>query len=101
MEPYEPKKLPIEGINWEAHVKLIGLANRSLARYDGTLQAIVNPNLLLSPLTTREAVLSSRIEGTRVSLEDVLQYEADIKEQFKPEQVSDIHEVINYRKRRH
>ena len=39
---------------------------------------MVNPQVLLSPLTTREAVLSSRIEGTQASLEEVLQYEADV-----------------------
>jgi len=97
MEPYEPIELPIGDIDWESHVSLIGKANRSLARYDGILQAIINPDLLLSPLMTREAVLSSKIEGTQVSLEDVLQYEADNKEQFRPNQVLDIHEVINYR----
>lgn len=98
MEPYVPKILPDDcTIDWTSHVSLIGKANAALARYDGTLQAIVNPQVLLSPLLTQEAVLSSKIEGTRVSLEDVLQYEADIKERFKPEAVADIHEVINYR----
>ena len=59
--------------------------------------------MLLSPLTTREAVLSSRIEGTQASLEEVLQYEADVgdpeKNQDQPDspQVRDIHEIINYR----
>ena len=98
MDPYEPSKLPIYDIDWTAHVTKIGRANAALARYDGILQGIINPKLLLSPLMTREAVLSSRIEGTQVSLEDVLQYEADIKEPFKPERVADIHEVLNYRK---
>ena len=65
---------------------------------------MVNPQVLLSPLTTREAVLSSRIEGTQASLEEVLQYEADVgdpeKNQVQPDspQVRDIHEIINYRK---
>jgi Fic family protein len=98
MEPYIPTILPIKDIDWAAHVSHIGKANAALARYDGILQGIINPNILLSPLMTREAVLSSKIEGTQVSLEDVLQYEADIKEPFKPEQVMDIHEVLNYRK---
>lgn len=98
MEPYEPALLPIRNIDWAEHVTLIGKANFALARYDGTLQAMVNPDILLSPLKTREAVLSSRIEGTQASLEDVLQYEADLTEAFKPEQVMDIREVINYSK---
>ncbi len=69
MEPYIPDRLPLDTINWEMHVSLIGKANAALARYDGILLGIVNPQILLSPLTTREAVLSSRIEGTQASLE--------------------------------
>jgi Fic family protein len=98
MEPYKPRKLPLDDIDWASHVTGIGKANAALARYDGILQGIVNPKILLSPLTTREAVLSSKIEGTQVSLEDVLQYEADIKEPYKAEREMDIHEVLNYRK---
>lgn len=104
MEPYIPDILPLKAIDWERHVTLIGKANAALARYDGILLGMVNPQVLLSPLTTREAVLSSRIEGTQASLEEVLQYEADVagpkKNQDPPDspQVQDIHEIINYRK---
>lgn len=104
MEPYIPEVLPLKSIDWEKHVTLIGQANAALARYDGILLGMVNPQVLLSPLTTREAVLSSRIEGTQASLEDVLQYEADFgdpqKIQDLPDspQVHDIHEIINYRR---
>jgi len=85
MEPYIPNSLPLKTIDWEMHVSLIGKANAALARYDGILLGIVNPQVLLSPLTTREAVLSSRIEGTQASLEDVLQYEADVESRLKRE----------------
>jgi Fic family protein len=85
MEPYIPDSLPLKIIDWEMHVSLIGKANAALARYDGILLGIVNPQVLLSPLTTREAVLSSRIEGTQASLEDVLQYEADVESRLKRE----------------
>ena len=104
MEPYIPDTLPLKTIDWERHVTLIGKANAALARYDGILLGMVNPEVLLSPLTTREAVLSSRIEGTRASLEEVLQYEADVGDpennQDRPDspQIRDIHEIINYRK---
>lgn len=98
LEPYTPKSLPLYCIDWESHISYIGKANAALARYDGILQGIVNPRILLSPLMTNEAVLSSKIEGTRVTLEDVLQYDADVKDRFKPDKIADIHEVINYRK---
>ncbi|WP_292420037.1 Fic family protein [Methanoregula sp.] len=80
-----------------AHIPRIGKANAALARYDGLLQGIINPEILLSPLTIREAVLSSRIEGTQASLEEVLQFEADQAHKITPEKRLDIQEIINYR----
>lgn len=97
MEPYIPRILPIDDIDWTSHISRIGKANAALARYDGLLQGIINPEILLSPLTIREAVLSSRIEGTQASLEDVLQFEADQAHKITAEKRLDIQEIINYR----
>jgi len=96
--PYEPKALPLECIDWAAHVPLIGKANVALGRYDGMLQNMLNPGVLLSPLTSQEAVLSSRIEGTQASMEEVLEYEADPSEPIEPQKQADIQEILNYRK---
>jgi len=53
-----------------------------------------NPNLLIQPLIRREAVLSSRIEGTRASLGDLYAFEAVQLTLFEfPE---DVQEVRNY-----
>ena len=101
MEPYVPELLPLKSIDWEKHISLIGKANAALARYDGILLGIINPEVMLSPLTAQEAVLSSRIEGTQASLGDVLQYEAEGPygdEDQKDDRIRDIHEIINYRK---
>lgn len=102
MDPYVPEKLPPRSIDWEMHISLIGKANYALAQYNGILQGIINPQVLLSPLTVREAVISSRIEGTQASLEDVLQYEADLDDLSENEASQknynkDIHEIRNYR----
>ncbi|MGB6038127.1 MAG: Fic/DOC family N-terminal domain-containing protein, partial [Cryomorphaceae bacterium] len=95
MKPYKPQPLPLQNIEWEAFLELMGKANRYIARYDGLLQSIINPDVLLSPLRTREAVLSSKIEGTQATLEEVLEFEADaLRSESKK---GDIHEVINYR----
>lgn len=94
--PFIPHKLPIEGLNWERLASPIGKANAALSYYNGLLKAIPNPHVLLSPITTQEAVYSSMIEGTQASLSDVLRYEAG--EIFPPERTNDIGEVINYRK---
>lgn len=97
MNAYIPDILPLSSINWEAHVSNIGKAQAALARYDGMLQSIINPGLLLSPLTTQEAVLSSRIEGTQATLEEVFGFEANPKEKLSPEKRADIQEILNYR----
>ena len=96
MKPFKPDILPLESLNWRPFIRLIGQANAELARYDGIIQGIVNPEILLSPLTTQEAVLSSRIEGTRTTLAEVLEFEASKGNGSK--NVDDIQEVINYRR---
>jgi Fic family protein len=73
----------------------MGQANYELALYEGILHAITNPALLLSPLTTKEAVLSSKIEGTQATLEEVLDYQAFPRKGVN--NVEDIREVLNYR----
>ncbi|MDF1552467.1 MAG: Fic/DOC family N-terminal domain-containing protein [Deferrisomatales bacterium] len=77
-------------------IPLIGPAAAAVARYDGMLAAIPNPSVLLSPLTTQEAVLSSRIEGTQATMGEVLEFEAG-QEASTPERRNDIFEVLNYR----
>ncbi len=93
--PYNPEKNPIGKLLWEEMVSRIGMAQAAIARFDGLLHAMVNPELLLSPLTTQEAVLSSRIEGTQASLEDVLRQ--DVAPRKDPDRKDDIQEVQNYR----
>ncbi|NQU26750.1 MAG: Fic family protein [Candidatus Marinimicrobia bacterium] len=96
MKPYIPNALPVKNLNYEKIIGLVGRANAELARYDGLLQAIVNPEILLSPLTTNEAVLSSKIEGTQATLDEVLKFEAgmDLIEERKEQ---DVQEIVNYR----
>jgi Fic family protein len=96
VNPYVPDTLPPDGVDFSSLIGLIGEANAALARYDELLLGIVNPEVLLSPLTTQEAVLSSRIEGTQATLDEVLEHEAG--QEMPPEKTQDIHEIINYRK---
>ena len=87
---------PEERLEWRELIPHIGPAAAALARYDGVLAAVPDPGVLLAPLTTREAVLSSRIEGTQATMGEVLQFEAG-REPDSPERRDDIHEVLNYR----
>ena len=75
-EPFIPEPLPPSGIDWITHIPLIGAANAALARFDGLLQSIQNPDLLLAPLITQEAVISSRIEGTQATMRELFLFEA-------------------------
>ena len=93
---YHEGKFPPEGLDWGALVPLIGPAVAALVRYDGKLSAVPNPSVLLSPLTTREAVMSARIEGTQATIGEVYQFEAG-QRAATPERRDDIDEIINYR----
>ena len=87
---------PDERFDWPKLIPFIGPAAAAVARYDGILAAIPHPSALLAPLTTHEAVLSSRIEGTQATMEEVLEFEAG-QEPDSPARRDDIQEVLNYR----
>lgn len=93
---YRPEPLPIASLEQSRLITSVGQANFSLARYDGLLHSLVNPEVMLSPMTTREAVLSSRIEGTQATLEEVLEHDAG-GESHEKSKHDDIFEIINYR----
>jgi Fic family protein len=88
--------LPLTSLDWADLVALIGRANRAVARFDGIIQGMVDPGVLLAPLATQEAVLSSRIEGIQASLQDVLEFDA--APSASAEKYLDIQEVVNYRR---
>jgi Fic family protein len=96
---YHEGGFPPARLVWDRLVPLIGPANAALARYDGTLAAVPNAAVLLSPLMTQEAVLSSRIEGTQATMAEVMEFEAGILPEVPDaNRTADIHEVLNYRK---
>ena len=97
MQPFIPDTLPLSQLNLGGMITEIGKANREIAAFGGLLVGIPNPFVLLSPLTSQEAVLSSKIEGTQASLQDLLKYEAGDKP-VNSAKVGDIDEILNYRK---
>lgn len=95
---YHQDGFPPPDLDWPRLLPLIGPANAAIARYEGLLHSVPNPNILLSPLTTQEAVLSSRIEGTQATLGEVLEFEAEDDQAEEPTaKTADIQEVLNYR----
>src|SRR4028119_1797838 len=73
--------------------RLLSDADRALGRLDGATSILPNPDLFVAMYVRQEAVLSSQIEGTQSTLEDVLQYEADAKGHGIPKDAS---EAVNY-----
>ena len=68
-------------------------AGTAVGRLDGVAATLPNPDLFVAMYVRREAVLSSQIEGTQSTLEDVLAYEIDPQ---RPNLPRDIDEVVNY-----
>ncbi len=96
MPPFEPEQLPPKDLDLLVLFPLVGKANRAIATLEGLFYGIPNPNVLLSPITTQEAVFSSKIEGTQADFEDVLKFEAG-EAPAEPSRREDIHEIMNYR----
>lgn len=75
-------------------VLALSRADAALSELSGLGRLLPNPHLLIAPYVRREAVLSSRIEGTRASLSDVLLDE--MEDTTPPGGATDVHEVRNY-----
>jgi Fic family protein len=73
-------------------VYLLDEASRAVATLAGIGETLPNPYLLIRPFVRREAVLSSRIEGTQASISDLFLYEAAGERRAR----GDVREVANY-----
>ncbi|MER5174585.1 MAG: Fic family protein [Candidatus Nitrosocosmicus sp.] len=90
-----PFRLPPKIKYDESLIAILGEANYQLGILNGLGKLIPNPNLLISPYLKREAVLSSKIEGTQASIMDIYNFEAEGKTDGNSE-INRINEVINY-----
>ena len=97
MKPYTPKNLPIKNLDRNRLIGLVGASNAGLAEYNGLMQGPVSTDVLLSPMINQEAVLSSKIEGTQASLEEVLLHGVSKNTDFSISKSHDIQEILNYR----
>lgn len=73
--------------------RLLSEADRALGRLEGSIQTLPNPDLFIFMYVRKEAVLSSQIEGTQASINDLLKAEAHILDAQVPR---DVDEVLNY-----
>ena len=74
---YHYGQFPPTKIRMEEIIAPLADAAAALARYDQMLKGLHNSEILLAPLRNQEAVVSSRMEGTISTLDEVLRYEAD------------------------
>jgi Fic family protein len=72
---------------------LLSNADRDIARLDAIAALLPNPDFFVAMYVRHEAVLSSQIEGTQSTLEDILAFEAQGVASDSPK---DVEEVINY-----
>lgn len=87
--------LPIANLDKSALFQVFGEAVSAISRYDGMIYNMPYANVLLSPLMAQEAVLSSKIEGTQSTLDEVYALEAG--EAGTEAQERDVQEIKNYR----
>lgn len=90
---FVPSPLPPR-LAWSGDlVRTLSEADRAIGELAGAGSRLPNPHLLIGPFKRREALLSSRIEGTQASLSDLLLFEID---PTRSRSDDDAREVLNY-----
>lgn len=85
LPPYPP--IQLDG----ALATALSRADRALARLDGATLTLPDPDLFVYAFMRQEAVLSSQIEGTQASLDDLLEFESGSSLAGR-----DVGEIVNY-----
>ena len=85
---------PVPDVEFDGELRtLLSNADRDIGRLDAIAVLLPNPDLFVAMYVRHEAVLSSQIEGTQSTLEDVLAFEAEATHNDTPR---DVEEVVNY-----
>lgn len=97
---YHYEKFPPQKLDYSKFVGALLKATDAIARYDQMLKNMHNSEILLAPLRNQEAVISSRMEGTVSTMDEILKYEADHEnETTTPEGVrSEVIETLLYQR---
>ncbi len=98
---YHYNQFPPKNLKYQLFIDTLIRATDSIARYDQMLKTMHNSEILLAPLRNQEAVISSRMEGTISTMDEILRYEADNEnqEELNPANVrSEVLETILYRR---
>lgn len=86
---------PVPPVSLDGLQTLLSRADQAIGRLDGVIQTVPNPDFFVYMYVRREAVLSSQIEGTQSTLEDLLAVELETQPLWR-ELPQDVDEVVNY-----
>jgi len=94
-EYFVPKPLPPDPpLQYDSELlNLLSRADQELGRLDGVIRTVPDPDLFVAMYVRQEAVLSSQIEGTQSTLEDLLSNELEPESTSR---ASDVGEIVNY-----
>lgn len=97
---YHYGKFPPSQIDYARLLGQLVKATDAIARYDQMLKSMHNSEILLAPLRNQEAVISSRMEGTVSTMDEILKYEADYGDDGKESATtrSEVIETILYQR---
>ncbi|HEY8962230.1 MAG TPA: Fic/DOC family N-terminal domain-containing protein [Luteolibacter sp.] len=96
---YHEGNFPPAKLDLQALMQPLLDATAALARYDQMLGGMHNSEILLAPLRNQEAVISSRMEGTISTMDEILQYQAEYSEEEVSSEVrSEVIETMLYRR---
>lgn len=95
---YHYGKFPPKDIDYNIFSKELVGATETISRFDQMMKNLYNTEILLSPLRNQEAVISSRIEGTISTMDEIMQYESDHKKEDDLSVKSDIIETVLYQR---
>jgi Uncharacterized conserved protein len=97
---YHYDQFPPEKLEYGTFVSSLVSATAALARYDQMLKNLHNSEILLAPLRNQEAVISSRMEGTISTMDEILRFEADSENDTEDAKKvrTDIFETILYQR---
>ena len=97
---YHYDQFPPKSLDYAKLINPIAKASDALARFDQMLKNMHNSAILLAPLRNQEAVISSRMEGTISTMDEILRYEADHEENSSKETDarSEVIETILYQR---
>lgn len=97
---YHYDQFPPKELEWNAILSPLAKAVDAIARFDQMLKNMHNSEFLLAPLRNQEAVISSRMEGTVSTMDEILLYEAEYAEGEENEALvrSEVIETILYQR---